>query len=148
LSTYTVLFNKPNGAILPLDKDGTVWFVEQYRIGAQAILLELPAGVLKPGEDPEECALRELREETGKSAQSLIKLGQFFMAPGYTTEEMHVYLARDLSENPLQQDDDEFLQLVGIPLENVQRLIRDGRLIDGKSLATLLLAQPYLNDFS
>ena len=139
-----------NGAvtILPLDQDGTVWFVEQYRIGAQAILLELPAGVLKPGEDPDECALRELREETGKSARSLIKLGRFFMAPGYTTEEMHVYLARDLYENPLQQDDDEFLQLVGIPLDNIRQLINDGQLMDGKSLAAFLLAQPYLNKLS
>lgn len=131
--------------ILPLGNDGTVWFVEQYRIGAQAGLLELPAGVLKPGEDPDECALRELREETGKSARSLIKLGRFFMAPGYTTEEMHVYLARDLYENPLQQDDDEFLQLVGIPLDNIRQLINDGQLMDGKSLAAFVLAQPYLN---
>ena len=70
------------------------------------------------------------------------------MAPGYTTEEMHVYLARDLYENPLQQDDDEFLQLVGIPLDKVRQLISDGRLMDGKSLAAFVMAQPHLNELS
>lgn len=144
-SQYDLVQHSGAVTILPLDRNGTAWFVEQYRIGAQAHLLELPAGVLKPGEDPGECALRELREEIGKSAHSLVKLGEFFMAPGYTTEKMHVYLARDLFEDPLQQDDDEFLHLVGIPIQDAYRLINDGKLIDGKSLAAFMLAQPVLS---
>lgn len=125
--------------ILPIDEDGRVWFVRQYRHAAGKLLLELPAGTLEPGEDPQACAQREIREETGMGASQLEKLGEFFLAPGYSTEYMFVYLARGLYPDPLPGDQDEFLSLEQVALEKVFELVHCGELQDAKSLAALYL---------
>jgi len=130
--------------ILPVDALGQVYLVRQYRIGAEQEMLELPAGVMDPGEAPEETARRELREEIGKDCGELIRLGGFFMAAGYSTEYMHVFLALNLKDSPLEQDEDEFLTTVVLPLSDVMQMVADGRLADGKSLSTLLLARQEL----
>jgi ADP-ribose pyrophosphatase len=127
--------------ILPVDNLGQVHLVRQYRIGAEQELLELPAGVMDPGEEPEITAHRELREEIGKDCVEMIRLGGFYMAAGYSTEYMHVYLALNLKESPLDHDDDEFLTIVKVPVSEVLEMAQDGRLADGKSLSTLLLAR-------
>lgn len=132
--------------ILPVDNLGQVHLVRQYRIGAQKELLELPAGVMDPGEEPLETARRELREEIGKDCGELIQLGGFFMAAGYSTEYMHVFLALDLKDSPLEQDDDEFLTTVVVPITELIEMVYDGRLADGKSLSTLLLARKELEN--
>ena len=130
--------------ILPVDKLGQVHLVRQYRIGAEQELLELPAGVMDPGEEPEMTARRELREEIGKDCGELIRLGGFYMAAGYSSEYMHVFLALNLEESPLEQDDDEFLTTVIVPISELLEMAQDGRLPDGKSLSTLLLARQEL----
>jgi ADP-ribose pyrophosphatase len=83
--------------IVPIDADGRILFVSQYRHATGNELLELPAGTLDEGESPENCALREIREETGYAAGNLTKLGEFYLAPGYSTEYMFVYLATELN---------------------------------------------------
>ena len=130
--------------ILPVDDLGRVYLVRQYRIGAEKELLELPAGVMDPGEEPLTSAHRELREEIGKDCGEMIPLGGFYMAAGYSSEYMHVFLALDLKDSPLEQDDDEFLTTVVAPLAEVLAMARDGRLADGKSLSSLLLAREEL----
>ena len=120
--------------ILPVDALGQVYLVRQYRIGAEQEMLELPAGVMDPGEAPEETARRELREEIGKDCGELIRLGGFFMAAGYSTEYMHVFLALNLKDSPLEQDEDEFLTTVVLPISDVMQMVADGRLADGKRL--------------
>jgi ADP-ribose pyrophosphatase len=130
--------------ILPVDEQGQVHLVRQYRIGAEQEMLELPAGVMDPGEEAEVAARRELREEIGKDCGELLRLGGFFMAAGYSTEYMHVFLALNLKDAPLEQDDDEFLTTVVAPLSEVMKMAQDGRLADGKSLSTLLLARKEL----
>jgi ADP-ribose pyrophosphatase len=130
--------------ILPLDADRRVLFVRQYRHATGKELLELPAGTLDAGESAESCALREIREETGYAAGNLIKLGEFYLAPGYSTEFMVVYLATELHPAPLPGDLDEFITLVPIPIDQAYRLALSGGLQDGKSLAALLLAQPHI----
>jgi ADP-ribose pyrophosphatase len=130
--------------ILPLDNDGQVWFVRQYRIGARQTLLELPAGVLEEGEDPTAGAAREVREEIGMAAGKLLKIGEFYMAPGYSSELMHVFLATDLIPDSLPQDDDEFLEIIRYPLPEVLQMVRRGEIMDGKTISSLLLAQPHL----
>lgn len=125
--------------ILPLDDQDQVWFVRQYRHASGRKLLELPAGTLTPGELPEDCAAREVREETGMAARRLVKLGSFFLAPGYSTEYMHVYLASDLYESPLPGDVDEFLSVEKIPLNHVRDLVSSGEIQDSKTLAALYL---------
>jgi ADP-ribose pyrophosphatase len=130
--------------VLPVDEEGRILFVRQYRVGAQADLLELPAGVMEAGEDPLECARRELREETGHDCRQMVKLGAAYLTPGYCTEFMHFYLAQDLFVSPLAQDEDEFLNLEAFPIEDVYAMARAGSLQDSKTLAALMLAQPYL----
>ena len=130
--------------ILPVDALGQVYMVRQYRIGAEQELLELPAGVMDAGEEPEVSARRELREEIGKDCGELIRLGGFYMAAGYSSEYMHVFLALDLKDSPLEQDKDEFLTTVTAPIAEVLEMAQDGRLADGKSLSALLLARKEL----
>jgi len=125
--------------ILPVDELGQVWFVRQYRHATGKNLLELPAGTLTPGELPENCAAREIREETGMGARTMVKLGSFFLAPGYSTEYMHVFLASDLYPDPLPGDEDEFLSVEKVPLEHVRDLVRSGEILDSKTLSALYL---------
>jgi len=131
--------------ILPLDKDGNLLFVRQYRHAASIDLLELPAGTLDDaGEKPEECAAREIREETGMAARKFTKIGEFYLAPGYSTEFMHVFLATDLYHDPLEADADEFLSVQAIPAAEAIRMAERSEIPDAKSLAALMLAKSYL----
>jgi ADP-ribose pyrophosphatase len=130
--------------ILPIDAEGHILFVRQYRHASGKELLELPAGTLDENEGPEACALREIREETGFATTNLVKLGEFWLAPGYSTEYMYVYLATDLHAAPLPGDEDEFITLEPIPIQQAYAMALNGELQDGKSLAALLLARPHL----
>ncbi len=133
--------------ILPVDERNNLLFVRQYRHAAGGDLLELPAGTRDKNEPYEKCAAREIREETGMAAGKLEKLGEFYLAPGYSTELMAVFLATELNENPLQADDDEFLNVEKIPLKKVFEMAQRGDMPDAKSLAALLLAKPYLEKY-
>lgn len=139
-----IVEHEPAVTLLPVDAEGRAWLVRQYRHAAGRELLELPAGVVEPGETPEACAYRELREEIGMAAGRLQTAGAFFLAPGYSTEYMYVYIARDLSPAPLEGDEDEVLSVERFPLEQVYRLAAEGEIHDAKSLAALLLARPFL----
>ncbi len=130
--------------LVPLDAEGRIWFVRQYRHAAGETLLELPAGTLEPGEAPEACAAREIREEIGFAAAQLHLLGEFYLAPGYSTEYQYVYLATGLSPAPLPQDADEFLEPVALPVAEVRRRALAGDFRDAKTLAALLLAWEHL----
>jgi ADP-ribose pyrophosphatase len=130
--------------ILPLDDHGNLLFVRQYRHASGQDLLELPAGTLDEGEAPESCARREVREETGMAAGQLDHLGGFYLAPGYSTEYMHVYLATELHPDPLETDADEFLAVESIPLGTALAMAKRGEIPDAKSLAAILLAQSRL----
>lgn len=130
--------------IIPVDENGNVLLVRQYRHAASKDLLELPAGTLDDDEAPVVCAAREIREETGMAAGKLVELGSFYLAPGYSTEYMHVFLATDLSEDPLEADDDEFLSVESVPLAEAVRMVERGEMPDAKSLAALLMAKSHL----
>lgn len=131
--------------IVPVDNDGNILFVKQYRHAAGIEMLELPAGT-RDGDEPfEVCAAREIREETGMQAGKLTHIGSFYLAPGYSTEYMGVFLAEDLSHNPLEADDDEFLSVEKMPLQQVMDLVKSGKMPDAKTLAALMLAKSHLN---
>jgi len=130
--------------IIPVDADRNVLFVRQYRHAAGSNLLELPAGTRNNNETYEECAKREIREETGMEAGNLQKVGEFYLAPGYSTEFMAVYIATNLKNNPLEADYDEFLSVEKIPIREVIQLAQQGKIPDAKSLAALLLASEAL----
>lgn len=126
-------------AVVALDADGRVLLVRQYRIAADRVLLEIPAGTLEPDEAPDVCAARELQEETGFRPGTLESLGGIFVAPGYTTEYIHLFLATGLEESALEGDSDEFIEVERLPLAEALALIERGELIDGKSITALLL---------
>jgi ADP-ribose pyrophosphatase len=139
-----IIDHRGSVVLIPLDAAGNLLFVRQYRHAVGGDLLELPAGTRNDNEPYEQCAAREIREETGMEAGSLKKIGEFYPVPGYSTEFMAVFLATDLQENPLQADEDEFLQVEKISLKKAIRMAERGELQDAKSLAALLLARPYL----
>lgn len=143
-TTFDLVRHPGAVALVVVDDAKRILFVRQYRMGADHDLLELPAGTLNRDEPPEACAHREVREETGFAARSLQKLGAFYMAPGYSDEYLHIFLASDLYAAQLPGDEDEFIQLEAIPVKEVYAMVARGEIQDGKSLAGLLLAQPYL----
>ena len=130
--------------IIPIDENGNVLLVRQYRHATGGDLLELPAGTLEENENPEVCAAREIREETGMAAREFTKLGEFYLAPGYSTELMVVFLARGLSHDPLEADADEFLSVESVPIVEAIQMAERGEIPDAKSLAALFIAKSSL----
>lgn len=126
-------------AVVPVDAGGRVVMVRQYRHATGRYLLEIPAGGLEPGEAPEATAQRELQEETGFRAQAISRLGGFFLAPGYSSEYLHVYLAEGLSEDRLDGDEDEDIEIEALEVEAALTLVDEGKIEDAKSVAGLLL---------
>ena len=133
--------------LVPVDDAGNLLFVRQFRHAVGGDLLELPAGTRDEDEPYEQCAAREIREETGMEAGRLQKIGEFYLVPGYSTERMAAFLATELRENPLDPDDDEFLEVERIPLKRAVELAERGEIPDAKSLAALLLAKPYMEKY-
>ena len=143
-TSLDIVEHNPAVLLVPLEADGSLWLVRQYRHAAGEDLLEFPAGSLEPGEDPAEGAQRELREETGLRADELVDLGGFYLAPGYSTEYIHVFLARRLAADPLPGDDDEWMEVEKRSLPALLAMAQKGEFRDAKSLAALQLAAPYL----
>lgn len=142
--TYDLVQHPDSVSIVPLTSDGQLLFVRQHRLGPDIPLLEFPAGVMEAGEDPTECAARELREETGLAAGQLVKLGQAYLTPGYCTELMHFFFASQLFPAPLPGDADEFINIEAIPAVTALEMARAGAFLDSKTLAALFLAQSRL----
>lgn len=126
-------------AIVPLHDDGTVTLVRQYRHAAGGFILEVPAGKLEPGEDPEACALREMQEEVGLAAAGAEKLGAIHTTPAFTDEVIHLYVATDLRPCPPAREPDEVMTAERVPLSEAVTMIQHGRITDGKSIAALML---------
>jgi ADP-ribose pyrophosphatase len=127
-------------AIVPVFEDGRVVLVHQYRYAVQTELLEIPAGTLEADEAPEACARRELEEETGYKCRELRKMLAIFLAPGYSTEKIHVYLAKGLTETRTRTDEDEKINVVIMPISAALQMISSGKIQDAKTIAGLHLA--------
>ena len=132
--------------IVTIDKEGRILFVRQYRKAIEDHLLELPAGKIDPGESPEDAAHRELREETKYDAGELTFLFEAFASPGYSTEKMHFFLARNLVDAPLPEDPDEEIVLERYSVDDVKTMLQKGELKDCKTVAGLLYALNRLED--
>jgi ADP-ribose pyrophosphatase len=138
----------PGGALaVPVTPDGRLALVRQYRFAAQGRLLEFPAGTVETGESPEFTIEREIQEEVGYRAATWKKLGEFFLAPGYSDEIIYAFLATDLEklELPLEQDEDEDIEVVLMTPAEVEQAIYSGDMTDGKSIASFMLAKPFLS---
>lgn len=125
--------------IVALKENGDIVMVKQYRKAADQVLLELPAGKLEPGEDPADCAARELTEETGYIAGDLRYLVSFYTSPGFSNEVMHMFLATGLREGENDPDDDEMVETVEISPDRAMDMILEGEIKDGKTIAGILL---------
>jgi len=135
----------PGGVcIVPMDADGSFWCVRQFRYPIMRALLEFPAGKLEPGEDPLECAVRELQEETGLTAGRVVYLGPIYTSPGFSNEILHLYLALDLTEGEANPDENEFLTVERIPADRMLTMALQNEIPDAKTLIGLFRARQYL----
>ena len=130
--------------IVPVDEQGNVVLVRQYRKPVEEALLEVPAGSVEEGEVSEDAVLRELQEEIGYTAGNLLHLSSFWVAPGWATEFMHAYLATELTPSRLEADEDENIEVVRLPFDQAVAMFKTGEIKDGKTIAAMLLAQPLL----
>lgn len=130
--------------ILPVMDDGQVVMIKNYRFSVDERLWELPAGTLDGGEDPLECARREIIEETGYEAGKLEAIHSFYPAPGMTNERMHAFIARDLKHVGQDLEDTEDIEVVVLKHDEVMGLIHTGEIIDGKTIAMLLYYDAYV----
>jgi ADP-ribose pyrophosphatase len=127
--------------IIPQLEDSRLLLIEQYRLAVGATLLEFPAGTLEPGEAPLECARRELIEETGYRADHWRALGIMYPSPGYCTEKQHLFVATGLVPDHAAGDEDEILEVKGLTVQEVERAIASGALVDAKSTAAYARAK-------
>jgi ADP-ribose pyrophosphatase len=136
----------PGGAVVvPVTKEGKIVMVTQHRFPVNEILLELPAGKLSKGEDPKLCAVRELEEETGYKSDNVNKLGSIFTTPGYSTEKLWIYLAKDLKPGDHNREEGEFgMEVFELSLKEVEEKIYNGEIVDGKTICGIYLAKSYL----
>lgn len=125
-------------AIVPFLPEGQVILIRQYRLTAQSILLEIPAGTLEVGENPRACAERELQEEIGYFPETLISLGQFYVAPGISNEIIYLFAGYDLRPSRLPSDIDEMIETDIMPLSQARDLIARGQIQDAKTIVGLL----------
>jgi ADP-ribose pyrophosphatase len=135
-------------AVVPVDEDGLVIAVRQFRYPFMQELLEIPAGKLEAGEEPAACAKRELSEETGYKASELVCLGKIYPSPGYCTETLFLFLALGLVPGEAHPDADELLSIEKLPLGSFSEKIMSGEICDAKTVAGILKAQNYLNERS
>lgn len=126
-------------AIVPVKDDGTVILIKQFRHAAGGFIYEIPAGKLHPGEDPKDCAARELEEEIGYQAGQLELLSSIFTAPGFTDEVIHIYHATGLTPGRQHLDRDEVLEIVEMPIKDAIAMIRVGTIRDAKTMVGLQL---------
>ena len=141
-----VVEHKAACVVVPLDDDGNVVLVRQYRHAVTRVLVEAPAGIVEDSESPEACAQRELQEETGYAASDFTKLGSFWPSPGFCDEVMHAFLAKGLVPRSLPADEDENIEVVRYPLVRVVEMVRSGEIRDAKTIVAVLLASSVLQE--
>lgn len=146
-ATREVVHHPGGACVVPLTAGNEILMVRQYRYPHAALTLEVPAGKLEYGEDPSECARRELREEAGAEAGRFELLGRLFPTPAYDKEVIYMYLARDLKLRGVQDlDEDEFLDVVRIPFEEAVAMVMRDELPDAKTQLAILKTAEFLRN--
>lgn len=136
-SKREVIKSKDAVGVIPVTKEGKLVLVRQYRYPARVELLEIPAGRIEIGEEPDHAAIRELSEETGYKVNRLEKLSEFFPAVGFATESMHLYYAEVEPESGQHPDEDEFVQVKLADIVDLPQMVKDGKLRDAKTVAAV-----------
>lgn len=144
-ATRDVVRHKGAVCVAPITHDGQFVFVRQFRYPILCELLELPAGKYDSAdEDPVDCCHRELEEETGMKARTLVDLGSFLPSPGFCDEKIRLFLAENLYNGQANPDDDEFLDVILIPIDKAVEMVMSGEITDGKTQALVLKAANYI----
>ncbi len=145
---YDALEHPGASVMIPVDREGNIYFIKQWRRCSGKVLIELPAGTLDPGESPENCAQRELQEEIGYFAKKLTHLGGFFTAPGFCNEYLHLFLAEDLVLSPLEGEDTRYIDMHKLTLQKTLEAVDLGLIEDAKTLCGILKYMRYINQLS
>lgn len=145
ISFREIVHHSGGVCVLPIDEDGNIYFVKQFRYPYKAVLLEVPAGKREEGEDPLTCGARELKEEIGASAEEIVSLGKLYPTVAYDTEIIYMYLATGLSFGDTHLDDGEFIDIVKMPFEKAYKMVLDDEIPDAKTQIAILKARELLN---
>ncbi|RKD27862.1 ADP-ribose pyrophosphatase [Caminicella sporogenes DSM 14501] len=136
----------PGGvAILPITKDNKIIMVKQYRKSVEEKLLEIPAGKLEIGEEPKECAKRELLEETGYTSENIEYLFKFYTSPGFSNEVISLFIAKNLEKGEARPDEDEYIEIKEYEIEELLEMIKNGEIKDAKTIIAILYIKNSLN---
>lgn len=138
LAGRDVLHHTGGVCVIPVTDNNEIYLVKQFRYPFKEITVEIPAGKLDAGEDHAECGRRELLEETGLTCSEYTYLGRLYPVPAYDTEIIHIYMAKGLSLNNQNLDDDEFLDVETVPLSEAVEMVMDGRIVDAKTQIAIL----------
>ncbi len=142
---YREFVDHPGGVgVVAITPDNKMLMVKQFRKAIEAETIEIPAGKLEHGEDPQICGMRELEEETGYKAKEFISLGFLYPSPGFTDEKTYIYLAKDLYKGTVNPDEDEFLDILEIPIEEIHSMITKNEINDAKTVIGYYKAMEYI----
>ncbi len=144
-ATRDIVMHPGASAVVPLNEKGEVYMVKQYRKAIEAVSMEIPAGKLDHGEDPQICAERELKEETGLSAQKITHLVSIHSTPGFSNEILHLYAATGLSEGQSCTDTDEFISTEKYTVAQLEDMVLKGEITDAKSIIGIFLAEKIIS---
>ncbi len=139
-----IIQHRGGATIVPVDGEGNIYMVKQFRIATGKVLLETPAGKLEEGEDPFVCARRELTEETGLMAEKISHVSSYFPTPGYCNEVINIYLATGLTHHDPHRDEGEFLHIVKMPFAEAFQMVMSGEIEDSKTMLGILMAKQIL----
>jgi len=142
-STREHISHNGGAAVIALDNEGFVYLVEQFRYPYKKVLLEVAAGKLKLGEDPLECGKRELWEETGIKAKNYTSLGEVYPTPGYSNEIIYLYLATELEFGEQNCDEDEFVTVNKMSLDEAVKMVLSGAIKDSKTQIAILKTKEF-----
>jgi ADP-ribose pyrophosphatase len=137
-----IIHHPGSSAIVPVREDGSVILIKQYRPTIRDFVWEIPAGCMDPGEDPLTCAKRELQEESGHAGNRFQKVGEIWVAPGYSTECIHLFLATELTPRESHLDEDEFLSVHLFPFSRVVEMVERNEIKDAMTMIAIQMAYP------
>jgi len=133
-------------AVVPLTSENEIILIKQYRYPVEEVLIEIPAGKLDKNEDPVDCAKRELQEEVGAVGGNMVHLTSFHTTPGFSNEFLHLYLAINFEKKENNPDEDEFLQILSVPVKECIGWVLEGKIKDAKSIIGILMASEYIKN--
>lgn len=138
---WDVLLHEGAAAIVPIDNDGKIVLVEQYRCVKDGVILEIPAGKLEKDEDPAICAAREMEEETGYKPRKVTRVGSIYSAVGFSDEIVEIFVAEGLEEGTMNLDPDEYVSVKKFTLQEVIDMILSGKIKDSKTISAIFMVK-------